>query len=194
MQWHRNSQKRIYVPDGIYFLTFNTANRHPYFENEIFCELFLETLDFSSLIKEFNIHGWAINLEHLHLLIEPTGKYNYSEIMGTIKRNFSRDCNDLMAGKNFLRDGNAECDDSGSDDPNHRHDLTRKYIDIRGNSYFKAHLEKLCELQNRFHMNCNQKNLLPFKWQSSFRDHLIRDEKDYQNHLEYIKNQPLNIN
>ena len=33
--------------------------------------------------------------------------------------------------------------------------------------------------------------MISFKWQSSFRDHLIRDEKDYQNHLEYIKNQPL---
>lgn len=55
-----------------------------------------------SLIKEFDIHGWAINLEHLHLLIQPAGKYNYSEIMGTLKRNFSRDCNDLMAGKIFL--------------------------------------------------------------------------------------------
>ena len=85
MQWHRNSQKRIYIPGGIYFITINTANRHPYFENEVLCELFLETLNFSSLIKEFNIHGWAINLEHLHLLIEPTGKYNYFEIMGTLK-------------------------------------------------------------------------------------------------------------
>ena len=30
-----------------------------------------------------------------------------------------------------------------------------------------------------------------FKWQSSFRDHLIRDEVDYLNHLNYIKKQPL---
>ena len=110
---HKNA---FTFPAVFIFITINTANRHPYFENEILCELFLETLDFSSLIKEFNIHGWAINLEHLHLLIEPTGKYNYSEIMGTLKRNFSRDCNDLMAGKNFLRNG-AEGDDS-----NHRLD------------------------------------------------------------------------
>ncbi|HBE80376.1 MAG TPA: hypothetical protein DDW65_21725 [Firmicutes bacterium] len=152
MPLHRNSQKRLYVPDGIYFITTNTYDRLPYFENEILCELFLETLDFTSLIKEFNIHGWAINLEHLHLLIQPTGKYNYSEIMGTLKRNFSRDCND---------------------------------------PYFKAHVDKLFELQSRFLMDCNRNSLLPFKWQSSFHDHLIRDEKDYQNHLEYIQNQPL---
>jgi hypothetical protein len=48
MPLHRNSQKRLYVSDGMYFITTNTENRHPYFENEILCELFLETLDFNS--------------------------------------------------------------------------------------------------------------------------------------------------
>jgi hypothetical protein len=107
-----------------------------------------------------------------------------------LKQNFSRDCNDLIAGKNFWREG----DDSNHRlDPNHRPSemVTRKYIDIRGNPYFKAHMDKLFELQSRYFMGCNQNSLLPFKWQSSFRDHLICDDKDYQNHLEYIKNQPL---
>lgn len=65
---HRNSQKRLYVPDGIYFITTNTYDRYPYFKNDILCELFLETLDFTSLIKEFNLHGFAINLEHMKLI------------------------------------------------------------------------------------------------------------------------------
>ncbi|MCL6589045.1 MAG: hypothetical protein K6U80_03745 [Firmicutes bacterium] len=30
---------------------------------------------------------------------EPTGKYDYAEIMGAMKRNFARDYNDLMAGR-----------------------------------------------------------------------------------------------
>ncbi len=203
MRLHRNSQKRIYVPGGIYFITTNTYHKHPYFDNDILCELFLETLDFTSLLKGFNLHGLAINPDHLHLLNEPTGKYNYSEIMGALKRNFARDCNDLISGRNFRRDGMGcggdydlgNDDSNGGDDSNHRllrGAINRKYMDIRGNSYFKAHLERLSELQTRYAAVRQRFESSPsFRWQSSFRDHLIRDGRDYLNHLNYIKNQPL---
>lgn len=167
MVWHRNSQKRIYVPGGIYFITTNTYDRRPYFKDDILCELFMETLEFTNLIKEFNLHGLAINLEHIHLLIEPTGKYNYSEIIGTLKRNFARDCNLLLSGKGFRRDGNP---------------------------YFITHLEKLSTLQARYFVNHNHNHnhnhAVPFQWQTSFRDHIIRDQQDYINHLNYIMKQP----
>lgn len=138
------------------------------------------------MIKNFNLHGFALNPEHLHLLIEPTGRYSYSEIIGAIKRNFTRDCNDLLSGKSFRRDGEIEAENSCAIDHLHR-----KYIDIRGNEYFQNHLCKLSALQARYFMKHQNNNSLPFKWQSSFRDHLIRDERDYPNHLEYIKKQPL---
>ena len=189
MKLHRNSQKRLYVPDGIYFITTNTYDRYPYFKNDILCELFLETLNFTSLIKEFNLHGFAINLEHIHLLIEPTGKYNYSEIMGTLKRNFSRDCNDLMLGKNFLRSGGeGVIQETGSLVQR----FQRKYIDIRGNQYFIDHLSRLAGLQAQFFdKNDDDFARVRFKWQSSFRDHLIKDETDYLNHMNYILKQPI---
>lgn len=189
MRYHRDSQKRIYVPNGIYFITTNTYDRYPYFYNEILCELFLEILDFTSIIKQFNIHGFAINLEHIHLIIEPTGKYNYSEIMGSLKRNFSRNCNNLMLGKNFLSNGDeGVAQETGI--PVQR--LQRKYTDIRGNQYFIDHLSRLAGLQSKFFSaNNNDNTRVRFKWQSSFRDHLIREEKDYLNHLNYILKQPV---
>jgi REP element-mobilizing transposase RayT len=187
MRLHRNSQKRHYVPDGIYFITTNTYDRYPYFQNDILCELFLETLNFTALIKGFNLHGFAINPEHLHLLIEPTGKYNYSEIMGTLKRNFARDCNDLISGRNFQRSGQ-----NGYDESAHScNATTRKFVDIRSNPYFEDHLERLSEFQSKFFTAYGHRRMISFQWQSSFRDHLIRDENDYINHLKYIKNQPL---
>jgi REP element-mobilizing transposase RayT len=128
----------------------------------------------------------AINFEHLHLLIEPTGKYNYSEIMGSIKRNFTRDCNDLMAGRSFLHDAKEE-KDSGDG----RGRINRKYKDIRGNPIFIAHLERLEKLHGDYFRNGRVGPKVPFKWHNSFRDHLIRDEDDYLNHLNYIMRQPL---
>lgn len=181
MNFHRNSQKRIYLPGGVYFITTNTYERHPYFENDVLCELLVETLDFTSLLKGFNLHGLAINPDHLHLLIEPTGKYSYSEIMGTLKRNFSRNCNALISGQRFLRYGTEGAH-------------VRKHIDIRSNIYFQAHLKRLVELQTEYLIKCacaRSQNPIPFKWQSSFRDHLIKDEQDYRNHLGYIMKQPL---
>lgn len=41
---HRNSQKRIYIEDGTYFITSNTFNWYPYFKEPIFCDLFVENL------------------------------------------------------------------------------------------------------------------------------------------------------
>jgi len=41
---HRNFQKRFYNKGYIYFITTNTDKRFPFFEEEIFCELFIENL------------------------------------------------------------------------------------------------------------------------------------------------------
>ena len=34
----------------------------------------------------------------------------------------------------------------------------------------------------------NRLQFPPFKWQKSFRDHIVRNDKDLYNHLEYIQN------
>jgi REP element-mobilizing transposase RayT len=53
--------------------------------------------------------------------------------------------------------------------------------------YQKHYLGIVKPLHQRFLAIHGNKQLFPrFVWQSSFRDHIIRDENDFLNHLEYI--------
>jgi REP element-mobilizing transposase RayT len=103
MELDKNSPKRYYEPNCSVFITTSTYKRYPYFEEDIFCELFIEELNFCQKLKNFQIEAYKINPEHIHLLITPGERYNYSEIMGSLKRNFSRDYNDLINGNGFIR-------------------------------------------------------------------------------------------
>jgi len=42
MLLHRNSQKRIYLDNAVYFITFKTYDNYPYFKEQIFCDLFIK--------------------------------------------------------------------------------------------------------------------------------------------------------
>ena len=98
---HRNSQRRYYIENAIYFITTNTFNRYPYFENDALCELLVYELNWCKQIQHFQIHGYKINPEHIHLLIQPIGKYNYSETMHALKRNSSRNINIVLGYDKF---------------------------------------------------------------------------------------------
>lgn len=53
-----------------------------------------------------------------------------------------------------------------------------------------AYLSRIAEYRRRFIAKYNFHPPFPkFKWQSSFHDHIIRDRKDFVNHLEYIRRQ-----
>ncbi len=93
---HRNSQKRIYIKNAIYFITTNVDEPLFLFKEDLFCELFVEDLKFCREIKQFNIFGYKVNPDHIHLLIQPTGKYNYSEIMQNLKRVSSLHINQII--------------------------------------------------------------------------------------------------
>jgi len=93
---HRDSQKRIYIKNAIYFITTNTFEAYPYFKEDILCELFAKDLELCQNLKEFNIFGYKVNPDHVHLLIQPKGKNNHSEIMRSLKTNISRNINFIM--------------------------------------------------------------------------------------------------
>ncbi len=127
MKLHRNSQKRYYINGAIYFITTVTYDRYPYFQDEILCRFFIEDLYLCKDLKKFELYGYSIIPDHVHLLIQPGNDFTISEIMRSLKTNFSRNINKIMPYK--------------------------------------------------------------FKWQQSFHDHIIRNGADYQNHVNYIKNQ-----
>ena len=90
---HRNSQKRFHGSNKIYFITTNTIDRFPFFQEELFCELFVENLRLCKELRNFKLFGFIIIPEHVHLQLKPEDKFNISQIMHTIKRHFSRNAN-----------------------------------------------------------------------------------------------------
>jgi len=177
---HRNSplfprgrQKRFYGSDKIYFITANTDGRFPFFKENLFCELFLENLKICKMIKGFKLYGFTIIPDHIHLLLEPVGRFNISQIIQFLKRHFSRDMNFILCPNNEgeIRESRLQ---------NGKYEIFQNIVNI--------HDEKLKQIENNFikKYGHNRFEIDYFKWQRSFYDHVIRQEKDFLNHLNYI--------
>ncbi|SRR5690606_12397225 len=131
---HKNSQKRIILEGTIYFITTNTFNSYPYFNDHNLCDVLKADIHLVKDLKNFDLFAYKINPDHIHILLKPGENANISEIMRSLKTNSSRNINRL--------------------------------IDFNSNRRLKK-----------------------FKWQKSFNDHIIRDDKDFIKHAEYIENQ-----
>ncbi|MCP4138141.1 MAG: hypothetical protein GY754_44675 [bacterium] len=164
--YHRNSQKRIYTPGRIYFITTLTHLRYPYFKNPLFCELFMDELLVCKDLKGFDLHGHAIMPDHVHLLIEPKYKNTYSEIMRSLKTNFSRNANRITRDEDFSALMSGQ----------------------RSHPAVQKRYQKLQEYRQRF-IDQYGHTTRRFKWQKSFYDHIIRNSDDLFNHCGYILNQ-----
>jgi putative transposase len=115
---HRNSQKRIYVNGAIYFITTNTYNGYGYFNNSVLCDLFVEELLLCKEAKRFELFGYKINPQHIHLLLRPGREFNISKIMQAVKKNFAQDVNKLIGIYDEGENSNSRL---------HRIDLTKYY-------------------------------------------------------------------
>ena len=96
MNFHRNSQKRIYVPGLPVFITTNTYQRFEYFLEDIFCHLLVEEINYAKKIKNFALIAFKINPDHVHMVIQPGTDFNYSNIMQFIKKHTARNANLIM--------------------------------------------------------------------------------------------------
>lgn len=169
---HRNSQKRDYTNNNIYFIVTKTQNNYPYFKEPIFCELLIENLKLCKELKKFKLYGFSIIYDHLNLMVHPIDEFNVSKIMQFLKRHFSRDVNYITGSANEgdirecrLQGGNYE----------------------KFSSIIKAYDSKVLELKNHFIQKYghNQTIIPKFKWQKSYHDHIIRNIKDFENHRHY---------
>lgn len=185
--YHRNSQKRIYLEGYAYFVTSVTYNRYPYFQNPFFAEICVLDLWFAVELKQIELFGYTVLPDHVHILFHPTGVKHYSQFIAALKRNTARDINDLIGGRSFIRTLNA----TRSNDANHRlqanYEITKqKHPHLTFQSY-QRHFERLGNVQQRFLRASRRDSLMQkFRWQKSFRDHVIRDERDFRNHVNYI--------
>jgi len=84
-----------YYEKGVYFLTTVTENRQKIFADQRNCKILLVTIEYYKLILDYNLYGFCIMPEHIHLIIYPYGKYNFSYIMKMIKGSFARKINKM---------------------------------------------------------------------------------------------------
>jgi len=172
MAIHRNSQKRYYDENSIYFVTIKIYNGYPYFKESLFCDLFIEEIRIGKQLKNFNLLGFCIIYNHVHLLLQPGEEYNISKVMQFLKRHFTRDVNYII---------------------NHPSEGDIRECRLRGGEYerfaelVKNHDEILKQLKIQFNQKhgFNQTTFPKFKWQKSFYDHMIRDERDFENKYIY---------
>ncbi len=163
---HRNSQSRIYRKDFIYFITSKTKDSFPFFQEEILCDLWIDKLQEVKKLKNFKLFSFCLLYDHFHMVLQSGTKHNISEVIHSLKRNFSRDANKLiLSTEGEVSEPRRTPTSVLNDDMNHRLQFLRdKFI----NKYGKQ--------QNQFSK---------FQWQKSFHDHIIRNEKDLENHFNY---------
>jgi REP element-mobilizing transposase RayT len=184
----RTPQRRYYIDEAAYFITAATHCRQAFFRESVFADLFVVDLWFASRIMEFRLYGYTVAGDHVHLLVQPMGPRNISQVMASLKRNVSRDINDMIQDRS--RTPVLAGDDSNR--PLQVYDegsikammIVHPTLDI---TTLKRHFELLRELRLGFGANSRRKDeAMKFQWQKSFYDHVIRGEQDFLQHLNYI--------
>lgn len=89
--------KRHFETGYLYFVTTVVQERRPIFLNDKLCKIFLVSLEYFKLILDYKIYAYCIMPDHIHLLLQPCGKYELSYIMQMIKGSFARKVNKMKA-------------------------------------------------------------------------------------------------
>jgi len=87
--------KRFYEENAAYFITAVTKDRTRIFEDTRNCKILLVTIEYFKLILDYKLYGFCIMPEHLHLIIHPVGKNDFSYIMKMLKGSFARKFNKI---------------------------------------------------------------------------------------------------
>ncbi|RMH37516.1 MAG: transposase [Gammaproteobacteria bacterium] len=82
--------RRYYVPNSIVFITQVVAGREPVFADPEMVQLLREILNEAKRRYPFTTLGYVFLPEHFHLLIRPEAGVNHSQIMHSIKPNFTK--------------------------------------------------------------------------------------------------------
>jgi REP element-mobilizing transposase RayT len=164
------------------------------------CELFVEELKILKQLKSFDLCAWCLLSDHFHMMVQPMGDDTISEIMHSLKRNFSRDANKVMG--NEIPKSRPICFTSTEGDHPNGRCVERKTIGgsrtKNGNGIISgADMDprlwdemnkldaKILRWHQQFHSNPSSISIPPFQLQKSFHDHVIHDEKDFEKHWYY---------
>jgi putative transposase len=123
---------RYYDAGEIIFITQVVKDRSPAFQNPITLSLLRHTIENVKQFHPFELLAYVYLPDHFHLLLRSTGLSNFSQIMHSLKSNFTK--------------------------------AYKREFNISENVNF---------------------------WQRRFWDHVIRDERDLENHIHYIHFNPV---
>jgi putative transposase len=82
--------RRYYIPGSAVFITQVVQNREPIFRDPKNVTLLL---DIFRKVKEFHPYsmpGYVFLPDHFHVILQPTGESNFSDIMHSLKPNFTK--------------------------------------------------------------------------------------------------------
>ena len=81
---------RYYIPGTAVFITQVVQDRQPVFRDPQIVELLRSTLRTVKELHPFTMLAYVFLPEHFHILIQPTGESNFSQIMHSLKPNFTK--------------------------------------------------------------------------------------------------------
>ena len=77
---------KFYNPQGLYFVSFAVVNWLDVFTQNIYKEIFLESLRFSQKEKGMEVISWCIMTNHVHLIFRSTKGIKPELLLGDLKR------------------------------------------------------------------------------------------------------------
>ena len=174
--------KRIYLPDQIYFVTSKTYQNQFLFSDYQNCQLFFKTLKDCKVKYKFKLYGFTLMPDHVHLLIMPGDNMDISEVIHRIKGNFAYQYIIMMRNhKGFAtRRNNKQANDAHSNRV-----ADHSWVDDNGNNFDRVADPLWVGDKARQRIRVH-----PI-WQKSFYDHVIRNNLDFIEKLNYIHKNPI---
>ncbi len=158
---HKHLPTRWDSTNAWYFVTVVTHERYPYFESEEACRILMDACRSVRERQRYRLGALIIMPDHWHALIKPHENEVIESIVGSIKQKI------FHASR---QTGSAAVEDGAT-------------IGVT------PHLGATAETNGSaaFHGGSAIKTI---RWQKRFMDHRIRNEKDYFQHLEYMRLNP----
>jgi putative transposase len=76
---------RFYCGNDLHFLTFSRYRRRPLFRNEVYCDLFLKSLERVRRRYRIVVLGYVVMPEHIHLLVSEPQRETLSTAIQALK-------------------------------------------------------------------------------------------------------------
>ena len=189
---YKNKAKRIYLDGEYYFVTVKTFNNAKIFNNRYKAEIFFSSLIFLKQRGDFKLASGVLLPDHFHLLLSPIKK-NISEIMHDLKSYSAQIINKYMQTRRG-RDASPLINGMNYSNPNKPYlvDLSNQknpsvpYKIVNPN---RRGVSASPFSDNRI-VNPNRRGVsaspLIKIWQRSFYYHIVTNDRDFENHYNYI--------